>query len=90
MDEVSKERETAAEPGMGTTAVASAATGSAAAGSAGDARTAEEIRARVAGLNEALAAAARAGLRVELQQTSHQTSGGVPMTVLEATIYRRL
>lgn len=77
MDEVSKERGNGTEAGT-------------AGGPGDDARTAEEIRARVASLNEALAAAARAGLRVELQQTSHQTSGGVPMTVLEATIYRRL
>ncbi len=51
---------------------------------------AREIRARVEALNEVLAAAARAGLKVEMTETAHQTSGGMPMIVLAATVYRRL
>jgi len=51
---------------------------------------AEELRNRVAQLNEALAIAARAGLRVELGRTTHQTAGGAPMLVLEAVVYKRL
>jgi hypothetical protein len=55
-----------------------------------DEQLAHEIRARLSSLNEVLAAAARSGLRVEMTETAHQTSGGAPMVVLEAIVYKRL
>lgn len=51
---------------------------------------ADDLRTNVKRLNDLLAAAAHAGLRVEVTQTLHQTSDGVPMPTLDVDIYRKL
>ena len=51
---------------------------------------ADDLRTSVKRLNDLLATAAHAGLRVEITQTRHQTCDGVPMSVLDSEIYRKL
>lgn len=55
-----------------------------------EARIAAELRAQVVLLNEAMAEAARAGLRVELHTSAHQTASGEAMPVLDVVVYKRL
>jgi hypothetical protein len=55
-----------------------------------EARIAEELRAKVVLLNEAMAEAARSGLRVELHTSAHQTAAGEAMPVLDVVVYKRL
>lgn len=55
-----------------------------------DTDIADRIRSAVAELNDALSTAARAGLVVELATKTHQTTGGMEQTVVEARIYRQL
>ena len=55
-----------------------------------DAALAAEIRSAVARINEALAMASRQNLKVSLRTTTHQTSSGVELVVIEAEICKRL
>ncbi|WP_207476555.1 hypothetical protein [Arenibaculum pallidiluteum] len=55
-----------------------------------DDEVAAELRQRIAELNAVLATAARGGLKVELESSTHQTAGGAPMVVVEARIYKQL
>lgn len=63
---------------------------SAAERSMNDDEVAQAVRAAVAALNEAMTAAARQGIAVELRTTAHQTTNGVPQVVAEARLFKRL
>ena len=55
-----------------------------------DQDVAQQVRDAVAALNEALTAAARSSLAVNLRTTAHQTTHGVEQVVVEARIFKQL
>lgn len=55
-----------------------------------DEEAAQAVRTAVAALNEAMAAAARRSIAVELRVTGHQTADGVERIVAEARLFKRL
>jgi hypothetical protein len=55
-----------------------------------DLALAAEIRAAVARLNEAVAAASRRNLSVTVRMTTHQTAGGAELAIVEAEVCKRL
>ncbi|WP_448206600.1 hypothetical protein [Azospirillum sp. sgz302134] len=55
-----------------------------------DEELARGVREAVAALNEALAAAARQGVAVELRTTAHQTTTGVEQLVAEVRLFKQI